>query len=161
MKKLFTTIALSSCIFSFSDLLAQKNVVASGGNGSGSGGTVSYSVGQIDYSGKNGTGGSTNEGTQQPYEIFIITSVSEHAIELSVKVYPNPTIDIVSLKIEDHNLSTLKYIVADETGKVIFRERIVNPLTEINFHELSAGIYFLKVSDDNETTKIFKIIKNK
>ena len=48
-------------------LLAQQNSVSAGGDVSGSGGTVSFSVGQIDYLSITGAGGSVAQGVQQPY----------------------------------------------------------------------------------------------
>jgi len=50
-------------------LQAQESVNAAGGNASGSGGTVSYTVGQVVYTTKTGTNGSVAEGVQQAYEI--------------------------------------------------------------------------------------------
>lgn len=51
---------------SMGSLQAQKAVDASGGDASGTGGTVSYSIGQIDYMALSATSGKVNEGVQQP-----------------------------------------------------------------------------------------------
>ena len=47
-------------------LQAQESVNATGGDASGSGGSVSYSVGQITYQTHTGINGSVAEGVQQP-----------------------------------------------------------------------------------------------
>ena len=46
---------------------AQKVVLPSGGNATGSGGSVSYSIGQIAYSYQTGPSGSINQGVLQPF----------------------------------------------------------------------------------------------
>ena len=58
-------------------LQAQESVNATGGNAQGSGGSVSYSVGQLFYLIITGETGSVSEGVQQPYEISVVTAVVE------------------------------------------------------------------------------------
>ena len=50
-------------------LHAQTGIPAAGGNASGTGGSVSFSVGQVFYLMNTGTTGSVLEGVQQPFEI--------------------------------------------------------------------------------------------
>ncbi len=73
MKNPFLPLVLLSFIASLSFSLAQEVIPASGGNATGSGGSVSYSAGQVFYLTHEGTTGSVNEGAQQPYEISAIT----------------------------------------------------------------------------------------
>ena len=56
---------------------AQTSVNATGGDASGGGGSVSYSVGQVVYTTHTGTSGSVAEGVQQPYEISVVTGLEE------------------------------------------------------------------------------------
>ncbi|MGD0341661.1 MAG: hypothetical protein ABSA76_08155, partial [Bacteroidales bacterium] len=56
---------------------AQSTITTSGGNASGSGGSASYTIGQVVYSTITGTNGSSAQGVQQPYEISIITGIAE------------------------------------------------------------------------------------
>ncbi len=70
MKNLLIILILA--IFSTAICMSQEAVTATGGEASGSNGTVSYTVGQVGYSVKTGGGGSVLEGVQQPYEIFIV-----------------------------------------------------------------------------------------
>ena len=69
---LFITFILT---FSTSSLLfGQQAVVTAGAEATGTGGTVSYSVGQVVYQTHAGTNGSVAEGVQQPYEISVLSS---------------------------------------------------------------------------------------
>ena len=63
--------------FGLTGLQAQTSVNAIGGDATGSGGSVSYSVGQVVYTTNKGTNGSVVEGVQQPYEILVVTAIKE------------------------------------------------------------------------------------
>jgi len=86
-------------------LQAQTSINATDGNASGSGGSVSYSVGQVVYTTNTGTTGSVAQGVQQPFEILVVTGLEEaKGINLSVSAYPNPTTDYLTLEVPDFSL---------------------------------------------------------
>jgi hypothetical protein len=149
------------CIFFSLHLCAQNNTVSSGGQATGTGGSVSYSVGQIAYSSLSGTNGSLIQGVQQPYEISIITSINDLAIDLKAQVYPNPTTDQLILCIGSNEVKNLRYVLVDLQGKVLKSDRIINSNSSIDFTKLSNGSYFLRVLSNNKQVKTFQIIKNK
>ena len=83
---------LSTCILLLGVVLAhgQTTATTSGGEASGSGGTATYTVGQVVYHTHSGTNGSVAEGVQQPYEISVVTGIEETAISLiNISAYPN------------------------------------------------------------------------
>lgn len=140
---------------------AQESVNASGGNASGSGGSESYSIGQIVYTTHTGSNGSTAQGVQQPYEISVVTSVKEAKdIQLSFLVYPNPATDFLKLKVENYPIDNLTYLLYDLSGKSIENKNMESFETTISVESLANGIYFLKVTEYNKDLKTFKIIKN-
>jgi len=57
---------VANCLIS-TKAMAQKNTVAAGGDATGVGGTVSYSIGQINYTTVTSAGGSVSQGLQQVY----------------------------------------------------------------------------------------------
>ena len=59
-------------------LLAQEVIPTSGGTASGSGGSASYTIGQMIYTTNNGVNGSVSQGIQQPYEISVVSGIEEH-----------------------------------------------------------------------------------
>ena len=83
MKKM-KTVALLLLVFGITTAQAQQAITATGGNASGSGGTVAYSVGQIIYATNTGTTGSVAQGVHQPYEISIV-EVEDHQISLNMQ----------------------------------------------------------------------------
>jgi hypothetical protein len=62
MKKISVAL-IAFCIFRFGPAIRAQNAIpASGGNATGSGGSVSYTFGQVVYTTKSGTGGSVAQG---------------------------------------------------------------------------------------------------
>ncbi len=65
-------------------LQAQDAVTAAGGEASGSGGSSSYSVGQVLYTTSAGSNGIVAHGVQQAYEIFVTAGIEETNINLEL-----------------------------------------------------------------------------
>ena len=138
---------------------AQQATTATGGNASGSGGTVAYSVGQIFYTTNTGTTGSEAQGVQQPYEISIVLGIDNHSINLELSAYPNPTTNNLTLNVGKAELSTLNFQLYDISGKLIESRKIISSTETIGMANLPSTTYFLKVSNNNNEVKTFKIIK--
>ena len=156
-----TIIILGCCLLGWgASLKAQQGTVASGGDASGTGGKVSYTVGQIDYNYASGTGGSVSEGVQQPFEIFSVGIDDNSGINLTSSVYPNPTVESLTLKV-DGDLKDLVYVLYDDNSKLIESKRIVGTETTIDMSQLAAAKYFIKVINSNKELKTFKVIKLK
>ena len=88
-KTVFVFIVL---LIRFASIQAQQSVVASGGEASGTGGTMSFSAGQVLYSTYFGSNGSVIQGVQQTAVNPILTKVQNSqcgvtltAINLSIK----------------------------------------------------------------------------
>jgi len=160
-KKTLQTICLLlafSLIFSMAK--AQEAIPASGGEAEGSGGSVSYSVGQLFWHTHEGSNGSIAEGVQQPYEISVVTAIDEaEEIHLTVMAYPNPTVDFLTLEVKNFEPSSFQYQLYDINGKLWQSEKITGHHTKIDASFLVPGTYFLKVTQENKDFKTFKIIK--
>lgn len=147
----------------FVGLYAQDVVHSSGGNASGSGGTVSYSVGQVFYESEEGTGGSVSPGIQLIYEIDVITGMEQTGIELSFSAHPNPVSDFLQLRIADSASSVYTCLLFDMSGKMLWQQNVKADETRISMSTYSEGNYVLKIiqkkSGENDLIKSFKIIK--
>ena len=141
-------------------LQAQEVVTTSGGNASGTGGSVSYTLGQITYKTNTGSSGSVAQGVQQPYEISVVTGVEDADITLEMVVYPNPVTDVLRLKIGDTELQNFKYQLYDMNGSIYQDKKIESNETDIIMSNNTSGAYFLKITKGSKLVKIFKIIKN-
>ncbi len=139
---------------------AQSGNVASGNDASGINGTVNSSVGQIDYTTKSSSAGSVAEGIQQPYEIFIITGIEEKEITLNISVYPNPTSETISLDLGSIDFEKMTYALFNLEGSLISQNFLIKKQTDIPLSGKAAGTYFIKVFNNKNEIKVFKIIKN-
>ena len=158
MKNKNTITSIAFLLLGLGGLHAQESPTAAGGEATGPGGSVSYSVGQVVYTSNTGTNGSVSQGVQQPYEISVTVGLHETTLNLELSVYPNPTSNYLTLKVED--LSNLSYQLMDMQGKVIEDKKVTAVNTTITMEELAKATYFLKVIKNNQIVKTFKIIKN-
>lgn len=147
-----------------SNLKAQETVTTTGGNATGTGGTTSYTVGQVVFTTNSNATGTITQGVQQPYEILVITGIEEaQGITLSVSAYPNPTSDYLTLKVDASTTlssQSMTYQLYDQNGKLLQSEKIIGNQTSIVMSNLAPATYFVKVIQGNTEVKTFKIIKN-
>ena len=144
---------------SLTNVQAQQTTIPSGKMASSLSGNINYSVGQTDYTTNSNPTGSLSQGVQQPYEIFSLGTNDFPNISLKMLVYPNPTVALVNLKIENLSSNALEYHLFDMTGKQISSQKINQAETQIPLENLPSATYFLNVSDNNKIIKSFKIIK--
>jgi len=140
--------------------LSQEAIPASGGDASGSGGTLSFTVGQLVYSSNSGSNGSVAEGVQQPYEISTTVGIELSTISLDFIAYPNPTINNIVLSIKDFNTEKLNYQLYDMSGKLLKSNKVNAINTTIDMSELPVSNYVLNINNDSSIIKSFKIIKS-
>jgi hypothetical protein len=141
-------------------LVAQQAVSVAGGNATGAGGTVSYTVGQVSYNTSNGINGTVAQGVQQPYELSVVTGLEEaRDISLEIVVYPNPATDFIILKLKNREVENLRYHFYDLNGSLLMENKIEGNEITLSLQTLLNETYFLKVTDNNKVIKTFKIIK--
>lgn len=143
-------------------LLSQTAVGSAGGDTSGPGGTVGYSIGQVAYSKFVGTSGSIQQGVQQPYDIIMVSN-NEPEITLKATIFPNPTVSSVQLTLDDIVFSSdtglFAYGLYDAQGRLLQQHQISASSTIINLEKRLGSVYFLCVSHNDREVKTFKIFK--
>ena len=143
-----------------------ESLVTAGGDSVTTGGEVSYTLGQLseatlyDINESEDTLYVVQQGIQQPYEIAEILGMEETTISLSVVAYPNPTHEVLTLKIENYKNEELTYQLHDLQGKLLDRNTVRGSSTTINMAGLSPNMYLLSISSDQSLIKTFRIIKN-
>ena len=155
MKKLLLLLFLLPCI-----AFGQEAIPATGSEATGSGGTVSYTVGQVVYTTNTGTNASVAQGVQQPYEISTSVGIEVTEINLELITYPNPTNNALTLNIGNYNNEKLTYQLYDMQGKLLDSKQVVNNNTTIGIQNLPTSTYLLNVLGNNALIKTFRIIKN-
>ena len=67
---------------------------------------------------------------------------------VALKLFPNPVLSILNVKV-DSNLINQPYNIIDGLGRVVIKGNLNDVDNTINVEQLSKGIYYLKVSDNN------------
>lgn len=139
---------------------AQESVNTSGGDATGSGGTVAYSIGQVVYTTNTGTTGEVAQGVQHAYEIYTF-GIKETELNISLTVFPNPTANNLTLLISECNNEKWSYQLLDMQGKLLANQQIVAKQTEIDMNNLASATYIVNViNQENKKVQSFKIVKN-
>ena len=158
MKKVIFLCA--ACLF-LTELSAQQAVSSSGGQGTGSGGATSFSVGQAAYVLSSGSGGTSSSGVQQTFEIVIDDSGLDEAVnDVLVKAYPNPTIDRLILEVANYSGEEFSYTITDVNGKVVQVSQFSTRSLELSLDDLSSGMYTLTVLNQAEAKQVIKLMKH-
>ena len=156
---MYKTLILTCSLLASFTVHSQDAVAISGGEATGSGGTSSYTLGQVFYSATTANNGSISQGVQQNFELFTLSNPQLTSVNLEALVYPNPSSGYVMLKITDSSLTNLSYVLMDIQGQVVSNAKINSLDTQVNLYGLSVGTYVLKVNQKNSELKTFKIIK--
>jgi hypothetical protein len=158
--KLTKMSALLLLCLAFTRLHAQEAIPASGGNATGSGGTVSYTFGQVYYITVEGVNGTVAQGVQQPYEISVVTGTEKaYKSNPDYAAYPNPAGGFVMLIVKNYKTENMTYQLYDNSGKFIESKNIESNETRIDLSSLIVAPYLLKVSREGKEIKTFKIVK--
>ena len=156
--KIFIVISLFFYALQFS--YAQETNPASGGEAAGSGGTVSYTVGQLVYTNPTIASGSLHQGIQQSFEFVTLSNPELTAVTLKAVTYPNPTTESITLALKDADLTGLSYVMYDLLGRLVTKGMVATSETKIAMKSLPIGVYILRIQQNNKELKTFKIIKN-
>jgi hypothetical protein len=157
--KLFKICLTLLFILIFINTHAQDVIDASGSVANGSGGSTSYSIGQITYKSDSGSGEIVTQGVQHAFELFVLDVSNTINLKYQIKIYPNPTVDNLIIKISDINLKNLTYYLYDVNGKLLKSQKINQNDTIISMKKFQTAIYFLNIFDTSKQIKSFKIIK--
>lgn len=140
--------------------MAQETVSTSGGNATGSGGSASYTVGQVAYTQQSSTSGSVSAGVQQGYEIAVVNNIgSALSNGIDCKAFPNPAVNQLILTVTTENISGLSYGLYDMNGKLIVSDKVNANSVSVNMEKISSATYFLKIIRNKIEIKTFKIVK--
>lgn len=160
MKKVYLMLLISALTI---PVFSQSAVVPAGGTASGSGGSATYTVGQIADQRVESSGKYIIEGVQQPYEFLIVGVDNYPGIKLEAVLFPNPTPDFINLRISnfeipDYGLTAELY---DKNGRLLKVFTVSDLLTRMDLTIYPSATYQLRVMDEKRLLKAFQIIKNK
>ncbi|MEM7102794.1 MAG: T9SS type A sorting domain-containing protein [Bacteroidota bacterium] len=146
---------------SYSQSVSPEVIASNGDHVVGSGVEVSWTIGESVIATFDAGATQLTQGFHQPD--LVITSIEDLAVEIDLKVYPNPTSGIVTIAYSNF-AEPLKFSVYDVLGRQLLTEeaKVANSPLTLDLTSFVAGSYFLHVTDQHsQTLKTFKILKNK
>ena len=146
-------------------LLAQEAIPSSGGDSKGSGGTASYSFGQLFYTTISGANKTATLGVQQTYSIlrWQANHPKSAQISLACSAFPNPTNDLLTLKLNENfdlTNTNLSFRLFDINGKLLSTKMITEYSTILSLKNYSSSVYQLQVISNTDDFITFKILKS-
>ena len=156
-KSIITLITIVFLNFNAESIYCQNAVSTTGGHFKSTGGSTSFTVGQVAYVLKKENGSYLNEGVQQVYTKKT-TPIEELVYLKEVLLYPNPTQENMTLILSSMEDVLVRYTIMDYLGKEIRNGNIVAEKSEISLRDLPSGNYFISLKSKKEN-RIFKIVK--
>ena len=155
-----------SALFSFlfvlgSTIQAQEVIASAGAEVESTGGSMSYTIGEMVVTSTTNTDGTLTQGYQQGF--LTATAIDEIPSELELSLYPNPAADYII--IESKSLSDFEQITMyDMAGKLVWRQNgntsVDNKLT-IDFTAHAAGNYIIRLADSDENQSFsYSVVKS-
>lgn len=155
-----TILLLACCLLGWgASCFAQQGTVSAGGTANGTGGTVTYTIGETNYINTTGSTGTITQGLQQPIEFWTV-SIEESTLQANIGIYPNPTNQYIVISVGASDVNDLKYQLYDMQGSLLAEKVIDGTETSIFMDNYASATYYLKVLNSKNESKEFKIIKN-
>ena len=150
---------------SFAQSIVPESVNSAGAKMTQSNGSLSFTVGELvvlqqyDANGNSLGNGFTNAAT---VSTTVLAIEEPNAAILQVDVFPNPTTDLVQIRIKESKLENLKISLTDISGKEIFQGqyRLMQQIIGINTATYPSGTYFLTLKDfQGNVLGTYKVVK--
>ena len=87
--------------------------------------------------------------------IFNSTGVAE--LDSRITIFPIPVVDVLHFSAEEIDLRQVQ--VTDNLGKLVFAQTINRSTTQIDLSGLQAGVYILRLRDDNKREMSRRLVK--
>ena len=140
---------------------AQSNIVTAGGNATNSSGSVSYSIGQIDFQYTSSADYSVSEGVQQTYSFDTALSIDNIQYDFQFSIWPNPSADEMNIEYTTSYELPLSLTVTDVKGAVVANRSVTQGQYSFDVNAWAAGTYYISLSNGEALNIIKPIIINR
>lgn len=153
------TLSLPYMLLTVVSAYAQQAVLPAGGEAIGSGGSVSYSVGQVAYTTNGSSSGTLTQGVQQPYEVIATSLEEEHNGQLMATAFPNPASSLINIHLQSM-VDNGNYRLVDGLGQLVLQGRLGGTDDTIDMAALPAASYTLLLFRSDTPIGSFTVIKH-
>jgi hypothetical protein len=148
----------------FAQSIVPQSVNSSGTKMTQANGSISFTVGElVVLSQVDGEGNTLSSGFSPGATITTVNVKEVDPTVLVVKVYPNPTTELVSIQINHSQINHFFVTITDLQGKELFAAKYagISNVIGINTSSYATGTYFLTLKDlNNQVLSTYKIIKH-
>jgi hypothetical protein len=146
-------LALFAVLTSTTDLNAQDLYLIScgGTHSSGSGGSVSWSIGEVVINTATSSGHHVTQGFHQG-NIYVVGI--ESLAEIAISVYPNPTTESVTINIDE----PVNVSIYDMSGRLVGTHALTDAINSIDVTSFSRGTYNMVFERKGSETRNVKLI---
>lgn len=132
--------------------LSPEVISTSGTSMSNGSATLDWTLGEPATATLDNPQNTITQGFHQP--TIIVTAIADAKILKDVKVFPNPTVDIVQVQFTVNQKNTMVELYSLE-GKLLEKHSVNSQALEINMITYPAGTYFLRINK-SETHQLVK-----
>jgi len=157
-------VAMLMGTMSYAQSIAPQSVNSSGTKMSQTNGSLSFTVGELVVLSQTDSQGNTLGGGFTAGATLTTVSIQEtDASVLDLSVFPNPTSDLVNIRINHSRIEQVVISITDLQGKEVYNGRHagVSNTIGINTSAYASGTYVLSLkNNNNQVLGTYKIIKN-
>ena len=149
---------------SYAQSIAPQSVNSGGTKMTQANGSLSFTVGELVVLSQTDSDGNTLGGGFTAGATLTTVSIQEtDAAVLDVKVYPNPTTELVNIQINHSTLDQVVVTMTDLQGKEVYSGKYagISNIIGINTASYATGTYVLSLKNiNNQVLGTYKIIKH-
>ena len=149
---------------SYAQSIALQSVNSGGTKMTQANGSLSFTVGELVVLSQTDSQGNTLGGGFTAGATLTTASIQEtDAAILDVKVYPNPTTELVNIQIKHSTLDQVVVTISDLQGKEVYNGKYagISNVIGINTASYATGTYVLSLKNlTNQVLGTYKIIKH-
>jgi hypothetical protein len=151
MKKIYLSALLLAPLLGQAQDLDQHVTATAGAYSENANGSLSWTMGETVVETVSDGTNTLTQGFHQG-NLSVTTLIEKTELSSNLKVYPNPVENILHVETDKTGMD---YQLLNINGQTVSNGKLENMNQEINFSDLPAGIYFLKINNE----KTHKIIK--
>lgn len=142
---LLTTISVS----------AQEVIATQGDSYSNASASIDFTIGEVIIATETDGTNNITQGFHQTNWNFL--GVEDFAPNYEAIIFPNPTQDVLNIKTS--SFENVTYTLYDAQGKLVMQNILSAEQTPIQVSQLAPGAYSLRLNNETQNLKTFKLIK--
>jgi len=160
MRKFTLLIIIWLCVWKLDAQTLYPEVMSSfGGFAQNNSGIITYTAGEPLFETISSGNGILTQGFNQTIMVTYAATGVLLIPDLRLAAYPNPTIDMVQVMVDNTSGYVLTILMTDIKGNLLYRDTHVTTNSQIDLGSYATGVYVLSILYNNQIVRTFKIQK--